>query len=312
MVYLHDVARLLHTGTNYTGPYRSRHYFIVALPSGTNWLDHFNLPLLKVNTAARPKLAEAPPLGLQILDITGLHAQAPPPERGPVTVTDELFRGVMRPGDGHLLIHDVMTGKYYGPDGRPAAEPKHDDRKTTRIKVHVAPPPSVLTAYEQRQHELSRLTDEPHSFVGECAWVRFPDHTDAGRKEHRGRVVATFSVGRRQRWQVVFDDTDTEQWHHDEMVHYVIDGFSTRHGQRGVPRKSVPRDRVHDSGALSDSDDDTDGATGSADAATAPGPPRGVAVRELPVDLTRGATAAVVSGISLCKCSSAAIKARVT
>ena len=87
------------------------------------------------------------------------------------------------------------------------------------------------------------------NFVGEKVWVRFPDAGDGGTKEHGGRITGTWRTGRYWRWEILYDDGCKEDWNEKELMHYYVNGYSSRYGSPGPPTASVAKDRVDGDGA---------------------------------------------------------------
>jgi hypothetical protein len=221
----------------------TKNHFVLNLPTGTNWLDHMGLPLLRKNRASRPKQAAAPEPRPIVIDISKVHEIDEKRTRlGDITVGMELYRGAIQPNDTFITLCDAKTGTCVAGDGTTAvSRPEGEDVTTTKIIVDVG---RISEGESDKRESKELAVSNPSHFVGAKVWVRFPEMDDGGALEHGGRIVGTWRAGRYWRWEVLYDDGCQEDWNEKELVHYCINGYSTRYGAPGPAHHSVPRDRV--------------------------------------------------------------------
>mgnify|MGYP006085448567 CR=1 FL=1 len=221
---------------------RSNNYTVIPTPLGTNIFTLLKLPELAVNTASRA-FASAPPSDLQIvLNLTGLHDGIPaPPEPDFDTI---VYNGTHMSDEGFITLRDLKTGKTYNHAGKPCAPPA-DGVRTREIAICIGTDEGDNLDKMQRLAEIDKIQNEPASVTGAVVWKRFPKTDDGGSLEHRGLIVGNWKARNgHAMFAVQYDDGEREDLGLNEVVHHVVDKFSSPYRHR--PRVlSKPHERFH-------------------------------------------------------------------
>ena len=125
------------------------------------------------------------------------------------------------------------------------APPAGTDATTVAIRVHNpegAGADGGMSARE-REQAITAIREVPRSLEGREVWQRFTTAPDRGSKEHRGMITETWGGRSKPFWHVKWDDGTDSDYDLDEVVHYLVDGFTSEYGSS--PRcRSVESDRV--------------------------------------------------------------------
>jgi hypothetical protein len=223
----------------------SKHYTTIPYAPGVNWQTLLRIPAGKVNNRSRKKIPDPPTEQDVVLDITGLSDWVDTRAADPAVDVVQ-YGGVLGPNPQRIWLHNVETGVYTTPDGTPCeAPPAGTDATTVAIRVHNpegAASDGGMSARE-RERAITAIRTAPRSLEGREVWQRFTTAPDRGSKEHRGMITETWGGRSKPFWHVKWDDGTDSDYDLDEVVHYLVDGFTSEYGSS--PRcRSVESDRV--------------------------------------------------------------------
>jgi hypothetical protein len=217
----------------------SRSFMVFNLPKNMNAYTFLQIESPPFNTGGIDLQTEVEHATDTVIAIDGLDAHLAGAGAATRTVVTAAY-GTKVPS---VYVVDKGSGLKYVCDAEGKLAPVPDaDGMVTTIHLDAPAEPSLQSQNTARQREVARLTSQPKTFEGRELYKQFfRDDGSAG--EYHGRVTLHYTIrDEGHRWRVLYEDTTTEEFTLDQMIHHVVDGWVS---VLGAPKSKAYRRTDH-------------------------------------------------------------------